>query len=415
MSERRLRSIAVLLVAWAVLWAPPVAAQNEEPEKEEGGLEDFFKGVAEDFLEDQLGGQLGRIRSVEVLAEQESSVVLRASLEDVTDPVGARVEAELFDQKMGSVTGVAVEHDPLPEGSGAVKVRVTYTGTGTLYSSALKLSLVDSEGGRASSHRRIKLVHRWTGTDAAGDDEAAVAESEELTVRSDEKLEEREPQTVDVKPARVGDTPARGQATAPSSPATVTVAQPMVMRKDATRATAPKTTATMSRSTVKLPSSIDLYRMAPNATWASTSGALSFGGATSDRRGFARALNQAVMNDGSTHQKVLQTHPPWVSAGTITGRYEIHMPASATRFDAKIGFLKGVSSSDGVNVKVSLKGAQRVKDLAARRLHPSQGVVAFSAQIPEDWRDQDVTVMLIVQAGRTSTQDWFAWIAPTIR
>ena len=424
MSERRLRTVAVLLMAWAILWAPPAVAQNNEQEQEKSGLEDFFKGVVEDVLEDQLGGQLGRIRSIDVVAEQASWVVLQTTLEDVGDPTRVRLAAELYDQKMQVVDDVEVEHDPVPEGNGSIKVRVAYTGSGTLYSSALNLSLIDSEGGRPSSHKRIKLVHNWTGTGTgsggATDTAAPEGGSGELTVRTDEEGEERPAKTVDLEPARVGDTPAKGTATAPAASGTTAVAKPATAQRKPAR-TAPQQTTAPQMSTARIAkgmvmvSSLDLYSLASKATWASTAGPLTFGGATNDNRGFARGLNQAVMTDGATYQRVLQTHPPWVASGTITGKFQVHLPASASRFSAKIGFLKGATSSDGVNAKVSLKGAKGIKDLAVRRHHPNQGVVAFTANIPADWRDQDVTVLLIVQAGQTSTQDWFTWIAPTIQ
>lgn len=415
MSERRLYTVAVLLVVWAIFWAPSAVAQNNDQEQEKSGLEDFFKGVVEDVLEDQLGGQLGRIRSIEVAAEQASWVVLRTTLEGVSDPTSARLAAELYDQKMQVVDDVAVEHDPLPTGNGSVTVRVAYTGTGTLYSSALKLSLVDSGGKRASSHRRIKLVHNWTGTGEGGS-AAGVAPDEgsgELTVRDDES-EEREAKTVDLDPARVGDTPAKGAATAPAASGTSRVVKPATTQKTTAQAAPQMTTARIAKGAIMI-TSLDLYSLAPNATWASTAGPLSFGGSSTDNRGCARGLNQAVMSDGAKYQKVLQTHPPWVSGGTITGKFQVRLPASATRFSAKIGFLKGATQSDGVNAKVSLKGAKGIKDLAVRRIMPNQGVVAFNATIPEDWRNQDVTVLLIVQAGQTSAQDWFAWIAPVIQ
>jgi hypothetical protein len=421
MNERRLQSIAVLLVAWVILWAPSAAAQSNQEKQESSGLEDFFKGVVEDVVEDQLGGQLGRIRSIDVVAEQASWVVLRTRLEDVGDPTRARLAAELYDAKMQAVDEVAIEHDPLPEGDGSIKVRVSYTGTGTLYSSALKLSLVDSGGDRASSHRRIKLVHNWTGTGEGGSttDLAADEGSGELTVRDDEESGERQVKTVDLEPARIGDTPAKGTATAPAGSGSTAVVKPATVQRKPAR-TAPQrtspqmSTARMSTAMV-LVSSLDLYNLAPNATWASTAGALTFGGATNDNRGFARHLSQAAMSNGVTYQKVLQTHPPWVASGTITGKFDVRLPASATRFSAKIGFLKGATQSDGVNAKVALKGAKGIKDLAVRRIQPNQGVVDFNATIPEDWRNQDVTVLLIVQAGQTSAQDWFAWIAPTIK
>ena len=58
------------------------------------------------------------------------------------------------------------------------------------------------------------------------------------------------------------------------------------------------------------------------------------------------------------------------------------IPASATRFVSKVGLLEGATSSDGVVVKVVLRGAGAIHMVATRQIRPSDGVVELSGNHP---------------------------------
>jgi hypothetical protein len=160
---------------------------------------------------------------------------------------------------------------------------------------------------------------------------------------------------------------------------------------------------------------VDLYGIASQARWSSTAGALPFNGPDNDPRGFVRPLGRARLIDGATYDSVLETHPSWIAYGSIQGSYQLTIPTSATQFVAKVGLLDGARSSDGVVVKVTLRGAGAIQGVATRQVRPSDGVVELSGAIPESWRGRPVTLDLRVEAGASAQQDWFTWVAPAIR
>ena len=63
----------------------------------------------------------------------------------------------------------------------------------------------------------------------------------------------------------------------------------------------------------------DFVGRASQAGWRSGAGALPFPGSDTDSRGFALYRIDAILEDGSQWQKVLQTHPQWVDNGYIQG------------------------------------------------------------------------------------------------
>jgi hypothetical protein len=160
---------------------------------------------------------------------------------------------------------------------------------------------------------------------------------------------------------------------------------------------------------------LNLYTTASQARWASSAGAIPFNGSDSDSRGFVRALGRKTLSDGTAYDLVLMTHPSWTAGGYILGSYQLTIPAGATVFSAKVGFLPGATASDGVTVRATLREPGRIHGLATRHVVPSHGVVDLSGTIPEAWRGKAVTLDLRVEAGTSATQDWLVWVAPAIR
>jgi hypothetical protein len=180
-------------------------------------------------------------------------------------------------------------------------------------------------------------------------------------------------------------------------------------------AAAPRLAVAAVRSANAATSALDLYAMAPQARWTSTAGALPFNGSDSDSGGCVRALGQTTLADGTAHDAVLLTHPSLTAGGHVAGSYELTIPAGATVFSAKVGFLPGATASDGVTVRATLREPGRIFRLAAYYLVPADGVVDLSGTIPESWRGRAVTLELRVDAGPSSTQDLLVWVAPAIR
>lgn len=71
-------------------------------------------------------------------------------------------------------------------------------------------------------------------------------------------------------------------------------------------------------------------------------------GEETDEQGFARWLNYAVLEDGSTSSTVLQTHPAWTSYGTIDGQFDLRdiTIQESDYFVGKVGFPEGAYAGD---------------------------------------------------------------------
>jgi len=90
---------------------------------------------------------------------------------------------------------------------------------------------------------------------------------------------------------------------------------------------------------------------ASGITWKNSVGTvLPFPGTGSENTGFVRYVNSpsSKMEDGSTPSRCLETHPNWITNGTITGTY-LNLPSSYTaqssdHFHATVGFLNGAKS-----------------------------------------------------------------------
>jgi hypothetical protein len=451
-----MRFAVVLLLGLLLLVTTTPAQDSENP-----SLEDVLRDAVQDFVDDRTGGDLGRIRGIEVVGKEAASVELEVEVSEVGSPEQATFTAYIYDRNLGKVREVQIDHKPLPAGSGPVSVRVTYTGDESLDSIGMALGLVDRDSGRTSSRRKVKFVHQWTGTGTGLSGSGASA----LATRGESSEELRETRTIALAPVVVGDTPSSGATTASSStggspgggsgggsrgsggvkprvsdqglrradqgamtrvtpppPPSSTNRQPSSGSKERATsnpsAAAPSArfnAATARRFTNLQATSVDLYATASHARWASHEGSLPWNGGPGDRRGYVRDLGTEKLADGRSYAKVLQTHPAFIDSGHITGSYSIKIPSSATRFESKVGFLPGASASDGVVATVDLRGGPGMKTVVTRRITPSQGVTTLSGEIPKEWRGKDVTLRLYVRTYQHSKQDWFVWIAPKIR
>ncbi|MEN3010572.1 MAG: hypothetical protein ABDI20_06315 [Candidatus Bipolaricaulaceae bacterium] len=157
----------------------------------------------------------------------------------------------------------------------------------------------------------------------------------------------------------------------------------------------------------------DFVSEAPRAEWYNDLNVrLPFPGADTDSRGFARVLPTAVLEDGRTYANVLETHPRWQPNGMVVGRYALTIPADA-EFTAKVGFLRGATGTDGVtfellwqegDVVIRLAQVQDTYDGQLRDIRVDLGTRA----------GRRGTMMLIVRAGASSSQDWAVWVEPRL-
>lgn len=157
----------------------------------------------------------------------------------------------------------------------------------------------------------------------------------------------------------------------------------------------------------------DLVSAAPGAAWSNGVDALPWDGSIGDPRGFAKWRDGEQLEDGSRPSRVLQTHPEWVSNGSIIGTFTLPAPIQVgDRFRAKVGFLAGATGDARFLVGIdggSLAGLQLVNsvdDAADGVLRTLDADLSPAAGGQRLW--------LVVQAGPSAEQDQAVWVNPRI-
>ncbi|MCX7974374.1 MAG: hypothetical protein N3B16_07715 [Candidatus Aminicenantes bacterium] len=159
--------------------------------------------------------------------------------------------------------------------------------------------------------------------------------------------------------------------------------------------------------------SYDFIKNAPQARWMrDVEGKLllPFGGEESDRRGFVRYLEKVILEDGQTYAQGLMTHPEWKNRGIIRGIYEgIRIPPKA-KFIAKVGFKQGADKTDGVTFKLIV-----ISNSVGPAIVVATKPIFYDAHLDnidvslEQFANQTVTIIIQVEAGPSSGQDWVVW------
>ena len=397
------------IAAFLLVFGPwTVVAQEEEGGSRD--LEDILKDVVRDVVEEQGSSDLGRVARVSVASRAASVVELSVDVEGISEPNRVALSAEVFDSEYRAIPGFESSHGPIPEDSGTVLVTVVYSGVEEVRSAGVQIGLVDTDTQRMVSRRKTPLPWEWVGGGAGG---GAAAGPSTLSARGSEGQAQREPVVVSIEPSRVADTPAMESLTIVGA----RVAQrPTPVEKPPASggtATGPAILGTAVRFQVP---TVDLYSAAAQATWTSDKGRLPFNGETGDSRGYVRALGEAKLSDGNAHEKVLQTHPAFQDNGHISGAFAVTIPKGATVFEAGAGFLPNVSKSDGVRVTVRIgRTSADSATVVSKVVRPADGVVKIRGGIPAEMQGKEGVLTLDVQAGPTSTQDWFVWAEPVIR
>lgn len=166
----------------------------------------------------------------------------------------------------------------------------------------------------------------------------------------------------------------------------------------------------------------DLHSQAPSAQWISCGDpcgggtVLSFGGPDTDANGFVMYRNGALLEDGSSPTKVLETHPMWVDDGVISGLYPAYTVQPDEHFKAKIGFLAKADGTCGLgNVKFQLNYKE------AGTLHPlgswtdtCNGTLLSVDVDLSALEGHTVQFALVALANGPATQDWAVWVSPRV-
>jgi len=158
----------------------------------------------------------------------------------------------------------------------------------------------------------------------------------------------------------------------------------------------------------------DLISHAPDASWSSGAGVLPFPGNPADNRGFALFVDNAFLEDGSTWQRVLETHPQWVGGGWIMGAYPQQTVQSNVQLIVRIEFLSGATGTDGARFDVYFDEYRGLNVAPLRHTILSQ-VATLDDRLDLVTKDLDYLAgkkgnfIIYVNAGQTSGRDWAVW------
>ena len=158
----------------------------------------------------------------------------------------------------------------------------------------------------------------------------------------------------------------------------------------------------------------DFVTHAPEAYWSSGAGVLPFPGDPADDRGFALYVSNALLEDGSTWPKVLETHPQWVGNGYIMGAYPQQTVPTNVQLTVRIGFLSGATGTDGARFEAYFD-EYRGMNVAPLRYTIFSHVATLDGKLDLITKDLSYlagkkgTFILYVNAGQSSGRDWAVW------
>ncbi|MGH2370819.1 MAG: hypothetical protein ACRDI2_21795, partial [Chloroflexota bacterium] len=177
-------------------------------------------------------------------------------------------------------------------------------------------------------------------------------------------------------------------------------------------------TVTLNRTGQAPPAPVQVYDFiarAPDAQWRNETNTQQqlFGLPDNDRRGFARLLDRAELEDGTMGLRVLETHPEWIDGGMIAGTYaDVFTPRQGDVFTARIGFLRSARAGD-VTFKVEFvpDGPDRaISTIAVARDRYNESLGPIIGTFPKDTIGRRGRLRLSVAAGESSGQDWAVWL-----
>ena len=149
------------------------------------------------------------------------------------------------------------------------------------------------------------------------------------------------------------------------------------------------------------------------AEWSTAAQNLPCPGTDADNKGFVIVLNSAKMENGTTQNKALITHPQMVTNGLITGKYPAFNVQSGDRFQASINCLY---RADDCNLifKVQYQiGNGAIQTLGQWNEAYEGQHFAVNVDL-SSLNGQRVKFILTVLANGSAHEDYAMWVAPRI-
>jgi hypothetical protein len=156
----------------------------------------------------------------------------------------------------------------------------------------------------------------------------------------------------------------------------------------------------------------NFHDKAGTAIWTTISGTLTFPGGTGDSQGFVVYQDGQKLDDGTAYNRILETHPAWVTGGYIQGVYTVGTIQPGDRFRTRVGFLYSASATEG-KVTFIVKGGDGT-------VLGSFGDTRDGATVPVDLDLTPIAgktnqIILRVEANNAdASQDWACWVNPRI-
>lgn len=153
-----------------------------------------------------------------------------------------------------------------------------------------------------------------------------------------------------------------------------------------------------------------------NVYWQNVYEFFDFGGELSDNRGFACYRENIGLEDGNIYDRVLETHPQWISRGIIRGTYPEVTISANTELHIIVGFIDGAAATDGVKFGVSFEVSatrENIKLLEIDAFYDNE--LNYSALLLDNLYWVTGRFQIWVDAGENSGQDWAAWVRAEIR
>ncbi|MFP3869532.1 MAG: hypothetical protein ACLFVT_01450 [Syntrophobacteria bacterium] len=414
------------LVCFLAVATPATAQQQAGKAEDKGG---FLEGVMEvlggaakeslqETIDEFIGNYKGKLGEVELIERRGNSVVLEVTYDKVKRSDGVYVQGEVL-RRGAPIEGFTNTLTPVSGRRGRVRLTISRppaddweVAPAEIESDQIELFLVrEDRPDRHFGNIAYNLPKVWTASDELEERPPLAGEEEGIELAEDQTLEQEEgvdlaeDQALEREEGESSEAATVARKPPYISPGTVL--QP-AKKLDSTTTK----TAHLAASAPGIVSSYDFYEKAESATWRSRAGALPFPGENNDRRGFVRRINRGRINPDNAAVNLLQTHPEWKQGGWIAGMYPATVLGENLRFRAVAGFLKGSRSPDGVTFMVQVYENGRYHRILRHKVSPAR-YVNLEGDLSA-WAGKEVRLILRVDAGNSSAQDWAVWVKPRL-
>jgi hypothetical protein len=412
-----------LLFTLLIVITSVLAQEEEKPATEDkgplGGILKVLGDAAQESLkqgiDEFIGTYKGRIGEVKLLERRGNSIALEVKYQGVKRKDGVYVQGEVLGWG-NPLAGFKSTLTPIQEKEGSVRLTIGWnqedesgwsvSSEEDMTTDQIRLSLVrDSHPQRPFGILIYDFQKTWTSSPdiETAEDAAATADASGGSIELAE-----------------GETAAGEGATSPGTlkpgilikPGAVLAPRPASTVQQAPAS--PSVAADVKPLIVPLQGVVDynFFASAAKAKWRTGAGDLTFPGTATDSKGFALTLNTGVICPDNKANNLLQTHPQWINGGWIEGRFPAMVLGDNVKFKSVGALLKGADNSDGVAMTVSVWQDGKLYPLVTQRVNTTK-YMDIEADL-SSWKGKTIQILLTVNAGPTSTQDWAVWVNPRL-